>query len=78
VRRDRLETELKEMVRRLTIEERETFARLVKKMQGLSVPKEAANGNGTDNLRRPKIVPVSVPTPDAGTNGAEGGGSPGG
>jgi hypothetical protein len=70
--------EQEEMVRRLTIEERETLARLLKKMQGLPVPEEAVNGDGTDNLNRPKIVPVPAPKPDAGTNGAGGGGGPGG
>jgi hypothetical protein len=76
--REPTEADRIEMVKRLTIEERETLSRLMKKMQGLPVPEEAANGNGTDNpyVRKPVIVPV--PKPDAETNGAGGGGSPGG
>jgi hypothetical protein len=76
--REPTEAERIEMLRRLTPDELLTLERLQRKMLGLPVQEEAANGNGADNPLRPKPVPVEVPTPDAGTNGAGGGGSPGG
>lgn len=65
--------EVREMLARLTAEEKDTFLRLLDKFHGLSVSGEAVNGNGTDNLTGPK--PVPVPVSDAGTTGAGGGSS---